>query len=419
MFRSGRSRTLTLTLARSVPKRLDVSDWLQYVPGRAASDRVPASSTRESVRTCSTGAKPRVPRPGQSACDHPAAGHFNCPLARDRDYGKKAHPYASRLPRRQGQGSPSAGTHAEVGHTGDEGFGGGSQEDHEGKEDSHDQPHTKSPDSKLPPQAPPPHQASDQGSLQDSMLDAESITDSFATCFDDFPNTKVSMLLNLRGLASGVFGKLDKTEPELNDKERWKMFHEEVAMVWLDGSIEVEKLDVSVDELTKAYFRDEVSRITRLCLESSILEIVFPQGPTSRLPFKSTFKILLNERHSGWAELLSQQAAGICAQSKKEFVSNEVHDVLRALLETIEQKATAKKKAPVDESKKWCPFLPGSKSQSRRTCHGIVEEVAPHKAPRDGLSGKWANEKGLRERVIDTTYPSRGTSSFGAHRPLK
>jgi len=51
------------------------------------------------------------------------------------------------------------------------------------------------------------------------MLDAESIADSFATCLDDFPNAQDSMLLNLRDLASIVFGKLDKTEPELNDKD--------------------------------------------------------------------------------------------------------------------------------------------------------------------------------------------------------
>jgi len=258
------------------------------------------------------------------------------------------------------------------------------------------------------------------------MLDAESIADSFATCLDDFPNAQDSMLLNLRDLASIVFGKLDKTEPELNDKERWKMFHDKVAMVWLDGSIEVEKLDVSVDELTKACFRDEISRITRLCLEPSILEIVFPHGPTSRLPFKSTFKILLNERHSGWAELLSQQAAGTCAQSKKEFVSNEVHDVLRALLETIEQNASAKKKVLADESQKRCAFLPGgSKSQARRTCRSIAEEAeecddySSHKAPRDELSGKWANHKFLKERVIDTSHAPGHERSLAPHRPLK
>mmetsp|Transcript_174189 Transcript_174189/g.558575 ORF Transcript_174189/g.558575 Transcript_174189/m.558575 type:complete len:137 (+) Transcript_174189:1644-2054(+) len=82
-------------------------------------------------------------------------------------------------------------------------------------------------------------------------------------------------------------------------------------------------------------------KITRRCLDGSILEIVFPQRSSHGLPFKFTFKSLFNEDHSKWTQLLSQQAASTCVQSKKDFVLDRVLDVLSALLDHIEQHASA------------------------------------------------------------------------------
>mmetsp|Transcript_174189 Transcript_174189/g.558572 ORF Transcript_174189/g.558572 Transcript_174189/m.558572 type:complete len:392 (+) Transcript_174189:441-1616(+) len=239
-FRSGRSSTLKLTLARSVPKTLAVPILLQDLPNRAASDPGPAFSARETIRTCSTGANPRVPFPGWFECENPAAFHFESPWARDRDYGP-TYPFAARLPRYQQQGvGPSTQTHTESGDSDGDGLGGGSHQHRGGGGDSHGDRHASaSSDSERHSQAQPQHRAGDQDRAQDAMLEAAP--------FANIPSRPDNVLLNLQHLASCVFGGVENLELKLSDQERWKRFLDRVVRPWLDIMIVVEALGVNMD----------------------------------------------------------------------------------------------------------------------------------------------------------------------------
>jgi len=180
-----------------------------------------------------------------------------------------------------------------------------------------------------------------QDRMQDAMLEAAPFVNSPADCVQDIPSRPDNVLLNLQQLASGVFGGVDNLELKLSDQERWKRFLDRVVRPWLDSMIVVEALGVNMDELVTQPFRDQMFKITRRCFDCSILDIVFPQWSSHGLPFKFTFKSLFNEDHSKWTQLLSQQAASTCVQSKKEFALDRVLDVLSVLLDRIEQHASA------------------------------------------------------------------------------